>query len=235
MMTEKVPDPCPAQPAQGRWLTRRAVILCLLTVLVWIIYLGYVFDYQHAVIGYYKGQVCYHGLPADYWAARIRNYRGSHNSVGDYWILAWFYHLVGWSTAPKPPLTAGDRDSLPILLALKGDAHPVVRQFALYCLADIQPTTEETIDALIAGLDDPDLGVQFSSMDILASCGPAARKALPRIIEEFEKWERRSPQPSFASLDTPMLPKDYQQLKLSEAAGRALQSIDPDEAKKRGL
>jgi hypothetical protein len=117
------------------------------------------------------------------------------------------------------------------------DAGPDVRRWAANYLGTIQPVPEEAIDALIAGLDDP--MVRRESMLGLARCGPAAKRALPKIIQEFEKWKRLHPPPgpelAIMPAEALLLDKKYQRDLHYSAPARALQSIDQEEARKRGL
>ncbi len=229
--------------SKRRWLTKRTAIkVSLLLAVSVLLYIGFRLDYHFVVIGYCKGQPRYRGLPVDYWRARVQNYqRWLFNPPPDAsdGLLDQLYYLTGVSLFPKPPLQGGHKESVTVLLDLIKDSDPLVRSFAAQYLQSIQPPSQEAIDALIAGLDDPDSGVRYHSMDSLGMYGPAARKALPRIIQEFEEWKRRHPPPgpelAISPGDGPLLAKRYQQeMEFSDAA-RALQSIDREEARKRGL
>jgi hypothetical protein len=206
-----------------------------------LIHLGYVLDYHYAISGYWKGQVCYHGLPVDYWRKRVGSYQEWLNNppagVND-GLFAHLYYVTGVSLFPKPPMREGDRDSLPMLLILLRDPNSRVREYAAKYLTGIEPLPQEAIDTLIECWND-DPGIGYWVMPSLESCGPAARKALPKIIQELEEWKRYHPSPgpemAISPGDAAELAKDYDRRIHSEVSARALQSIDPEEARRRGL
>src|SRR5262249_55869700 len=144
---------------------------------------------------------------------------------------------TGISLAPQPPFRDEDGELLGVLLVLIKDSDPQVRSCAAKYLGSIQPTTDEAIDALILGLDDPP--TNWYSLLGLEQSGPTAKKALQKIREEFEKWKRLHPPPGPELARSPaeatQLANRYQGQMLSSDAGRALQSIDPEEARKRGI
>jgi hypothetical protein len=227
------------------WRVHKKKIIRILAVMViaFVLYLGYLLDYDHALIGYLRNQPRYQGLPVEYWKARIQSHerwaKDRPNRTGQ-GLLADLPELAGLILHPEPGFREGDPEQLWVLLQLMKDADPDVRRWAANYLGTIQSAPEEAIDALIAGLDDP--MVRREAMLGLARCGPAAKKALPKIIREFEEWKRRHPPPgpelAISPAEAAQLAKRYQAKMMSPVqspAGWALQSIDPQEARKRGI
>jgi hypothetical protein len=228
-------------PSRRLKLTKGRIIKLFVMLLVSIFLFWFAFhqDYHLVVVGYCKGQTRYHGLPVDYWRARVGKYQKwyynrPHDTTEE--LLGDLYHLTGVSLFPHEPLPAADRDLLPVLLALMTDTDPLVRSFAAQWLGSIQPPSEEALDALIAGLDDPDSSVRYHSMVSLGACGPAARKALPRIIQEFEHDKSRNTlTPARSPAEARLFEKEYVRRLRGLTSAQTLEQVDPDEARKRGL
>ncbi len=68
----------------------------------------------------------------------------------------------------------------PILMrVMKNDADAEVRMSAIGALADINPLSKETIQGILAALNDPDGGVKYAAGEVLYAIGP---KLGPEVV-----------------------------------------------------
>src|SRR5260370_19285185 len=94
----------------------RALKLFLILLLsAFLFFIGFFLDFHHVLIGYWKGQPRYKGLPADYWKARIQAYRKwprTNTPAANDDLVRLTYRCVLY----YDPLPMGDRRKREVLL-----------------------------------------------------------------------------------------------------------------------
>jgi hypothetical protein len=212
-------------------MTRKRRRLLLLSVAAGFVAvgLGLAFGLHWKAYGWWKGEPFYRGLPASYYARRIRasfppnatqqplEFR--RPSPAERFARQHLPARMADVVWPAPPFWDADRPDpsvLPVLLQLMKNPDARVRGWAALAVFWMKKEREKGVPALIAMLDDPDEYVRCQVLSVLQRLGPAARPAVPRLLE-------LRGDPSKAS----RLANGY----VPYYAGTALRAIDPDVAR----
>jgi len=192
----------------------RGMFLLFLTLMITVFVVSslLIFDWHWIIIGYLKNEPRYQGLPSAYWKARIERFEHSRSSDPTYSFDSLSANLlahVGIRGGLNDPISLPTNDSVPVLLYLRKDSDLKIRRYVLSHLGAIDSPNEETIDALIEGLDNAN--TRLDSLMALEQCGPEASKAVPAILRLYNDG--------------------YE----VEWCKSSLMAIAPDEAKKRGF
>ncbi len=171
--------------AKCGWLTKRNAVKSSIVIVVGLlVYICFLLNYHYVITGYWKGQPCYKGLPADYWKARIEAHRkwgrDTPGANDDLFVLACRLLLY------YDPLPLEDGRKKEVLLYLVKDEDWDVRFHAAAHLASIEPPDDEIIDALIEGMDDQ--AIDLICLAGLRDYGPRAGKAVPKLLAMLEPY-----------------------------------------------
>jgi hypothetical protein len=149
------------------------------------------------LLGWIRGEPFWRGMPASYYAARIRaaqkEYDGTaiaprDSGQAEKWVRQKLSTGVAdavWG-GPAPFLLDHERPdaaAVPVLAILMTQPEPRVRKFAAESAAVLRHQAAPLLPELVTLLDDPDRGVREMAALALGHLGPAARPAIPRLTQ----------------------------------------------------
>ena len=129
------------------------------------------------------GEPAFRGKPARYWGRGVMDEVGEVRRTG---ILVEFGLVSEYVTWYRQALEEGGREAVPVLLALRHDPNPLLRQEVLGILSKIGPVTEAVVPAIIEALRDGDATDRWAAATFLGEMGPAAHQAIPDLRQRLE-------------------------------------------------